>query len=145
MKNPIIRIPGKPGSKLAALISITAVITTLFWTYTEATNHYIRIAATQTYTETTKKLTVQERITKALNGEYNELMLKLAQCESYTNEYFHGVNTDRSVDRGVFAINDKQMPNVSDECAFNVECAAKYTLKRIKEGDSHLWLCMRRI
>lgn len=144
MKTITIKIPRTPGIKLAALTSLTAVIVLAFWIYTESINHYITYAAMHDYTKPTK-LSVKDRITIATNGEYKELLHNLSWCESYQNEFFHGVNADGSVDRGAFAINNKWQAHVSDECAFNVECAARYTLKRIKEGDAHLWLCMKKI
>ncbi len=48
--------------------------------------------------------------------------------------------SDNGYDRGLFQINRKYHPEVSDECAFDAECAARWTAQRIKDGYSHEWV-----
>jgi hypothetical protein len=44
-------------------------------------------------------------------------------------------NVTRSIDRGLFQINDLAHPKVSTECALDPVCAARWSLPRIKDGS----------
>lgn len=44
------------------------------------------------------------------------------------------INRDGSRDRGIFQINDKAHPDVSDDCAFNPQCAVRAALRISKNG-----------
>lgn len=94
-----------------------------------------------------KPLSVKDQIRKiAYELEYDnvDFLLALADCESSfdpkrTNA--HGNNPSWSVDRGVFQFNSHWQKSVSDKCAFDVECATRTTIKMLKAGKSHLWVC----
>ena len=68
-----------------------------------------------------------------------ELAYKVAKCESSLNPHARGINTTGSVDRGVFQWNDKYHPEVSDDCAFDVECATRAFCKAVNEGHLNWW------
>lgn len=74
-----------------------------------------------------------------------ELAVKIAACESYLNPYFFQINKNGTVDRGVFAFNDLYYESVSNECAFNVECATRTFIKQAKAGKINDWLCYKRV
>lgn len=63
------------------------------------------------------------------------LAFALAYAESRYKRSARNVNTDNSVDRGLFQLNSKTFPSLSDEDYFNVELNAKYAL-------SHLAWCL---
>ena len=99
-----------------------------------------------------KKLGVKERILIVANQEnfqWNDYLLRLAWCESIkicgegseTCYNARGNYPANSVDRGVFMINDYWQPGVSNECAFNIECATRWTINKINAGYQHLWAC----
>jgi len=74
-----------------------------------------------------------------------DLAVKIAACESYLNPYFVKVNKNKTIDRGIFAFNSKHYKQVSNECAFNVECATKAFIKEAKNGKINNWLCYKRV
>jgi hypothetical protein len=73
-----------------------------------------------------------------------DYLVRLAKCESSlrpdaTNNKNN--NPSWSIDRGLFQINDYWHSNVSDECAFDIECSTKYTMDKINAGYQKLWVC----
>ena len=68
-----------------------------------------------------------------------DLALRVAKCESSFNPKAVNVNTDGSRDRGVFQINEKYHPEMTDELAFNVECATRFFCKAFKGGNLSWW------
>lgn len=50
------------------------------------------------------------------------------------------VNSDSSIDRGVFELNDKWHYEVSNQCAFSVMCNTKEAIRiRLANGDWNAW------
>jgi len=68
-----------------------------------------------------------------------ELAYKIAKCESGLNPHARGINKTGSIDRGIFQWNDKYHPEVSDDCAFDVECSARAFCKAAKENHLSWW------
>lgn len=68
-----------------------------------------------------------------------ELAYKVAKCESSLNLDARGINKTGSVDRGVFQWNDKYHPEISDDCAYDVECATRAFCKAVSEGHLSWW------
>ena len=68
-----------------------------------------------------------------------KLLFHLARYESMFDPFAIAVNKDRSVDRGVFQWNNKYHPEVTNECAFNVECATEKTIELLKKGRCKEW------
>lgn len=94
---------------------------------------------------------VEARI-RALAAEagfrWPDYLVRLAKCESglradATNT--RGNNPSWSVDRGVFQWNSYWQSGVSDECAFDIDCATKKTMEKINAGGQHIWVCDRYI
>lgn len=65
--------------------------------------------------------------------------VRVAKCESGLDPKAVNVNKNGSKDRGVFQWNDKWHPEISDECAFDVECATRAFCKAYREGHLSWW------
>lgn len=85
------------------------------------------------------------RIAKEENFPWVEYLIRLAKCENDTLDpnrtNTRGNHPAWSVDRGIFMINNFHHAEVSDEQAFNVEFATKWTIKRILQGYQSEWVC----
>ena len=68
-----------------------------------------------------------------------DLAVRVAKCESNLNEKAININADGSQDRGLFQINDKYHPEVSDEEAFNPIFATEFFCKAFKAGNLSWW------
>jgi len=68
-----------------------------------------------------------------------DLAVRVAKCESNLDEKAKHVNTDGSADRGLFQINTKWHPEISDEVAYNPILAAEFFCKAFKEGHLDWW------
>lgn len=90
-----------------------------------------------------KTETVEEeirRLASEANFKWIDWLVRLARCEN-TNliPTLRGHMDDR--DRGIFQINSYWHSEVSDECAFDVECSTKWTMWRVNNGYQHEWMC----
>ena len=68
-----------------------------------------------------------------------DLAVRVAKCESSLDEKAKHINTDGSVDRGLYQINNKYHPEVLDEEAYNPILATKFFCKAFKEGHLDWW------
>ena len=79
--------------------------------------------------------------------EWPDYLLRLTTCEN--REHIPDLKANAgnypadSVDRGLFAINSYWHSEVSDECAFDPACSARWTMWRIRSGYQHEWVCDR--
>lgn len=96
----------------------------------------------------TTDISVRDQIVKIAreegHPEWANYLVKLAHCESrFKPDAINdkGNYPADSYDRGVFQYNSHWQARVSDECAFDIECATKTTIKYISEGNQHLWAC----
>lgn len=62
--------------------------------------------------------------------------IAIIQAESGGNSAARNVNTDGSIDRGLWQINNKAHPEVSDACAFNPECSTLAALRISNQGKN---------
>lgn len=69
------------------------------------------------------------------NGYAAVVASAVAYAESGGNIYAQHINSDGSVDRGLFQINNRYHPEVSDSCAYNPLCAAKATYSITNAGS----------
>ena len=74
-----------------------------------------------------------------------DLAIKIAACESYLDEYFIGVNNNGTIDRGIFALNNRYYKDIPNDCAFSAECSARVFIQRVKDGKINDWLCAKRV
>lgn len=98
-------------------------------------------------TETPAKEKPEDTVKRILDEEDMEWLgvFRLIECESRWNVYFKEKMKGGSYDRGLYAFNSFHYPQVSDECAFNVECATREFVKYYKEGKLNDWLCARHL
>ncbi len=68
-----------------------------------------------------------------------DLAVRVAECESKLNPSAIYINQDGSRDRGIFQINDKYHPEVTDEQAFDPVFSTKFFCKAFKEGHLSWW------
>lgn len=95
-----------------------------------------------------EKLTVADRILITAKQEGftdTNYLLKLAYCESRLDEFALNGNGGHSIDRGAFQINSLYHSEVKSDCAFNVECATKWTIKMLNNNRHHEWMCSKYI
>ena len=72
-------------------------------------------------------------------GADYEIAVAIAKAESNLNPKAHNVNRNGTVDRGLWQINNKYHPEVSDECAYNVGCATKEAARIYKQRGCNEW------
>lgn len=75
------------------------------------------------------------------NFKWPDYLVRLSYCESRWDPKATNNNGKYGVDRGVFQINDYYHPEIPDNCAFNVECSTKWTIRRINNNFQHEWAC----
>lgn len=95
----------------------------------------------ETYKPTPNNETVEEcirRIAKENNVD-PDLAVRVAKAESSLQPTAYNENTTGSLDRGVFQWNNKYHPEITDECAFNVECATKAFCDAVNGGNLSWW------
>ncbi len=80
------------------------------------------------------------RLAKENNFKWPEYLSRLAFFESSYNPKAINKNKNGSIDRGIFQWNDKAHPEISDKCAFNIECSTLATMKAINEGHQGWWM-----
>jgi len=68
-----------------------------------------------------------------------DLAVRVATCESNLDDQAINTNEKGSQDRGLFQINDKYHPEVSDADAFNPITATTFFCKAFKEGHLSWW------
>lgn len=125
------------------VIGVSDVHTQRQTTYTPNSINVPHIGRTQPIV-VEEVLTVKERVQKIAqenNFPWVDYLLRLAHCESRFDPYATNDNGAYGIDRGVFQINDYFHPEVSDEQAFDIEWATKWTMGRIESGYQHEWVC----
>lgn len=73
----------------------------------------------------------------AYAGEHADLALAVAFCESRYRPDVVGQLDQR--DRGLFQINSRWNPKVSDACAFSIECSTKWFVGEVESGRLWKW------
>lgn len=70
-----------------------------------------------------------------------EKAIQVATNESSLNPNCRSRNNDwrKSLDRGLFQLNDYWYRDISDECAYNPECATRIFCQRVKQGRATDW------
>jgi len=84
-----------------------------------------------------------ESIIRELGGDRTDYLLALAMCESSMRPDVRGEVDSR--DRGLFQINSRWNPDVTDECAFDVRCATNWTIGELEAGRAWKWVCNDKI
>lgn len=68
-----------------------------------------------------------------------DLAVRVAKCESGLNPGVTHTNPQGSIDRGLFQINDRWHPEVSDETAFDAEGSTRFFCGAFKAGNLSWW------
>jgi len=90
---------------------------------------------------TSGDISIQE-IIKYIAGQEGidpELTIKVAKCESNLDPAAININADGSRDRGLFQINDKYHPEITDEQAFDAITSTRFFCKAFKTGNLSWW------
>ena len=84
-------------------------------------------------------------IAREHNFKWEDYLVRLAKCENI------GLNPKainnkgnipyRSIDRGIFQINNYWHKEISDECAFSVKCSTEFAIRMINAGRQSEWMC----
>lgn len=92
-------------------------------------------------TETPRRKINEQIIRKVAKeqGINADLAVRVATCESNLDDKAINTNEKGSRDRGLFQINDKYHPEISDADAFNPITATEFFCKAFKEGNLSWW------
>ena len=137
----------KTGYKLIILLSVISLL--LGGIIYISTNSFLELADAQITPLIKAKLpeaeTPKETIARVAESEglNKTLTLMISEMESKLDPHFLKVNRNGSVDRGIFAFNNKAYPEVSNECSFSPECATRKFAQEVKKGHLRNWLTVR--
>lgn len=73
-------------------------------------------------------------------GVDGQAIINLGWCESRLRPIEGRIDPR---DRGWFQINSHYHPQITDECAYDLECSANYTALLISQGKGYLWNCWK--
>lgn len=121
-------IDGSPVTAFMAGYTGTAIITAL--------------VDGKTGNATINSAALNEQIIRKIAQEQGvdpELAVRVAKCESSLNDKAINTNSEGSRDRGLFQINDKYHPEISDAEAFNPILATEFFCKAFKAGNLSWW------
>ena len=76
-----------------------------------------------------------------ITWEDHEKLSKIIDCESKWNPNALGVNKSGSVDRGIFQINNRFHPKLTNEQAFDFKKNIDYGIKLYKAQGVNPWTC----
>lgn len=93
-------------------------------------------AKTETVESIIKRIAKEEKVDPVL-------AVRVAKCESGLNPAAKNKNLNRTIDRGLFQWNDKWHPEITDVCAFDVECSTVAFCKAVKNKNLHWWNATR--
>ena len=97
-----------------------------------------------TETPVTAEYSLIEHICIASNGEYCEILVNLAKCESSLNKDAIGVNTNGTYDSGLYQINSVHT-DISLAEKLDVYASTRWTVNKIKESEGHIWVCWKHL
>ena len=72
-------------------------------------------------------------------GVDQDLAVRVAKCESSLNPMAKNVNSPDSIDRGIYQINSKYHPEVSEAEAYDPEYATRFFCQAVKNGNICWW------
>lgn len=72
-------------------------------------------------------------------GVNENLAVKVAECESGLEIYARNINREGSIDRGLYQWNSHWHPEISDKCAFDLDCSTRAFCKTVKNNHLDWW------
>jgi len=78
-----------------------------------------------------------------ITWEDHRKLSKIIDCESKWNTNAINVNKDGSVDRGIFQVNNKYHPTLTNEKAFDFKANIDYGISLYKRNGVRPWVCSR--
>ncbi len=79
------------------------------------------------------------------NGCDWTLCIRVAAEESQFKPYERFINTDKTIDRGIFMFNSYHYKWVEDDCAYDVRCATKTFCEEVKAGNLRNWVAAKNL
>lgn len=79
---------------------------------------------------------------RTIARDYNvdpDLAVKVAECESNLNPKAININANGTIDRGLYQWNDYWHPEITDKCAFDIECSTRAFCQAVKDGHLNWW------
>jgi hypothetical protein len=89
-----------------------------------------------------KRFVLVETYKAGIDPEKIERLIGECENRNWDTEAKH-LNKDGTLDRGLWMINDYHHKEVSNSCAFNLECSTKEAIKIIKEKGLKEWSCAK--
>ena len=72
-----------------------------------------------------------------------DLAVRVARCESNFKNTAINIISSVSIDRGLFQWNSRWHPEVSNKCAFDIECSTRAFCQAVKDGHLNWWDCSK--
>lgn len=89
---------------------------------------------------------IAQHICEATNGENCDILVNLAYCESKLDKEAYNVNTNGTIDLGLFQINSVHYGRtITASQALDVYASTRWSNEQIKQGNGHIWVCWDRI
>jgi hypothetical protein len=88
------------------------------------------------------------RIAKEENFQWPDWLVKVSFCESRHNPFAtnaKGNSPAGSVDRGLFMWNSYHHKEITDACAFSVDCSTREAIKLVLKGRQSEFICNKLI
>ena len=120
-----------------------------FLTVQKMENFYKDYAKLETKQAEAKEITLQEDPYTWVQRQWEDAgadwikVWAIVQCESGWNQEAAGVNTNGTIDRGLYQLNS--IHNINPSCAFNLECSTKEAIKMWQEQKFDPWVCSRKL
>jgi hypothetical protein len=122
-----ILIDGNPTMAFMSGYAGTSIISNLVLSSKTETNN-----EEKSVEETIRLVAIREKADQ-------DLAMRVAKCESNLNPKALNINKDGSRDRGIFQINDKYHPEITDEMAYNPAIATTFFCNAVKAGNLTWW------
>ena len=93
----------------------------------------------------TEKIETEEEIINLIKktakkyGIDEELAVRVAKCESGLNPKAINTNAPDSIDRGLYQINSKWHPEITEEQAFDIQFSTNFFCEAVKNGYIRWW------
>lgn len=133
----IARVFGADGVIGSIMIAVTAA----YFGYEKFDEKVLKPDITKAKTEPVDEIIKRVALEEGVDPQ---LAVRVAKCESGLDPKAKNKNKGGSVDRGLFQWNDYYHEDISDECAYDPECATRAFCKAVKNGHLDWWNATRK-